>query len=100
MRPSGYDDVSCGSPGQARVIARVLDERDRQDKKWGTIDNFDNRSPHEWMTILTEEVGELAEAFLERDQENAIEEATHVAAVAVGILESLQRRSITERETR
>lgn len=75
----------------------VLAERQRQDDKWGDITNFDSRPPEKWLTILAEEFGELAQAFLKRDQENALEEATQVAAVAVAVLESLQRRGVTER---
>lgn len=46
-----------------------------------------------------EEVGELAEGMLERDQENILEEATQVAAVAIAIAESMRRNPIGNRPT-
>ena len=39
----------------------VIAERARQDAKWGE----QNHHPLAWLGILTEEVGELAEAILE-----------------------------------
>lgn len=79
------------------ALELVANERCRQDNKWGGIENFDDRPPEKWMTILMEEVGELAEGVLCRDQENVLEEAAQVAAVATAIVESMQRRAITER---
>lgn len=76
----------------------ALAERYRQDGKWGDIHNFDRRSPEEWLTILAEEFGELAEGILERDAVNVRKEVTQVAAVALAIHESLQRRSMQERD--
>lgn len=75
------------------VFEEVAAERDRQDVKWGyprtQLSNF------EWMTILTEETGEAAEACLHLRYGSAItradliKEVTHVAAVAVAWLEHL-----------
>lgn len=59
--------------------------------------------PFEWISILGEEYGELCEAVNETLFENAahpdrggfekiIKEATQVAAVAVAIIESIQRQ--------
>lgn len=74
------------------VLVDVSDERDRQDAKWGT--SFPGRPWDRWLTILTEEVGELAEAILEAphrdliDAEYAIRrELVQIAAVAVSALE-------------
>lgn len=78
---------------QFKVLGWVVEERARQDEKWGDITHFDERNVHEWQSILTEEVGELAEAFLQRDDVAAEEEAIQVAAVAVAILESISRKS-------
>ena len=82
----------------ARALEAVDEERCRQDIKWGTINNFDDRPLDRWLTILVEEVGELAEGIQNRDQANIEEEATQVAAVAVAILESVRRRPVTERK--
>ena len=81
---------------QERVITAVLLERKRQDSKWGE----QNHPPHYWTGILGEEYGELCEAINETvfgnwsDKggfENMRREAIHVAAVAIGFLECLER---------
>lgn len=60
---------------------------DRQDAKWGD----QRKLPSDlWCTILMEEVGEFAHACLEKDVENAKEEAVQVAALAVQILKSIE----------
>jgi len=82
------------------VLELVAAEREHQNMKWG--DQSWNH-PFEWMSILAEEVGELAEAVNEtcfengknRDRggvERIIHEAVQVAAVAVAIIESQQAR--------
>jgi NTP pyrophosphatase (non-canonical NTP hydrolase) len=72
------------------VVTRdVANERKRQDDKWGVQD-------HEhatWLTILTEEVGELAQCILHRKfgghhADKLYEELTQVAAVAVAWMEA------------
>lgn len=74
---------------QGDIAAFVLDERDRQDAKWGT--EFPNRDWDRWVTILTEEVGEFAEAVLELpydgSEEDIRKELIQIAAVAFAALE-------------
>jgi NTP pyrophosphatase (non-canonical NTP hydrolase) len=77
-------------PPKARVD--VLYERDRQDEKWGE----QNHDPFTYLVILTEEVGEFAQAALHNrfggEQSNRMrEEAVQVAAVALAIVECLDR---------
>ena len=81
---------------QDKVIQDILTERQRQDKKWGE----QNHPPQFWTGILGEEFGELCEAINETvfdngtdkgGYENMKKEAIHVAAVAVGFLECLER---------
>ena len=82
------------------ALAAVVAERHRQDEKWGE----QNHDPAVWLAILTEEVGELAEAVLydysggdERNHthsESMRAEAVQVAAVAVQFVEYLDRRVI------
>lgn len=67
-------------------------ERRRQDTKWGP----QNHSPLEWLSILTEEVGEVAKAINEAHWGGAPlteyrAELVQVAAVAVAAIESLDR---------
>ena len=81
---------------QADAVGDVLNERARQDRKWGT--HFPGRKHDRWLTILTEEVGEAAEAILQADNPNGDEKAeqtladvrrevVQIAAVALSWLE-------------
>jgi hypothetical protein len=75
---------------QERVLRDVRDERRRQDRKFGPPPA--SHTPERWLTILTEETGELAEAILENrlDGPHGVKvELVHVAAVAVRALEAL-----------
>lgn len=81
----------------AEYAVRV--ERDRQDEKWGE----QNHDPEWWLAILMEEVGELAQCVLEAHfsngpngthlatPANVRQEAVHCAAVALAMIESLDR---------
>ena len=85
---------------RTNALLLVDDERNRQDAKWG--DQSGNH-PFEWMSILGEEYGELCEAVNETcfsnadkrergGQDKIIKEASHVAAVAVAIIEAALER--------
>lgn len=78
------------------IWAAILAERERQAAKWD--------GPHDWgwgdcssddvympvkLTVLMEEVGEVARAVLDRKPADLRTELTQVAAVAVAILEGL-----------
>jgi NTP pyrophosphatase (non-canonical NTP hydrolase) len=93
------------------AIDAVVEERNRQDAKWGE----QNHSPEWWHLILAEEVGELAQAILsthvdacqsenlstselpampmayEEDMDEIQRECVHVAATALAFLECLLR---------
>lgn len=81
-----------------KALLMVTVERERQIEKWG--DQSENH-PFEWVSILSEEVGELAEAINEtcfvsehvkREKggtEAIIREAVQVAAVATAIVEAM-----------
>lgn len=71
----------------------VARERIRQDEKWGE----QNHTAEWWLAVLTEEVGELAQEIL-RDRFGTTsrisqirEEAVQVAAVAVAMIEYIDR---------
>jgi NTP pyrophosphatase (non-canonical NTP hydrolase) len=73
-------------------MVEVLRERGRQDEKWGE----QNLDPFTYLAVLTEEVGELAEAALHTrfggpKASGLRTEAVHVAAVALAIIECLDR---------
>ena len=78
------------------ALDMVRAERDRQNSLWG---DQSNNHPFEWISILGEEYGELCEAVNETCFQNGthperggrdkiIKEATHIAAVAVEIIEA------------
>jgi len=80
----------------ADALDDILRERARQDAKWGE----QNHDPFTYLTILTEEVGELAQAALHARfggwAANGLrEEAIHVAAVALAIVQCLDRSTWT-----
>lgn len=78
------------------AIHAVIQERLRQDQLWGE----QNHDPFSYLAILVEEVGEVAKAALklslEKDSTSAYEhlheEAVQVAAVALAIVECLERK--------
>lgn len=65
----------------------IKKERARQDRQWGEQNHF----PQKWLTILMEEVGEVASAILERDYDGYRNELVQVAAVAIAALEAIDR---------
>ncbi len=79
------------------VLTDVRHERCVQDSRWGE----QNHDPATWLAVLTEEVGELAQAVLAdrygRDDHNSRQmgmraEAVQIAAVAIAFVEYLDRR--------
>lgn len=71
------------------ILLHVSEERDRQDAKWGGIPGIERRDDHTYAAVLTEEVGEVCRAWLERDTTGLREELVQVAAVAVAWIEEL-----------
>lgn len=74
------------------VLEDINQERNRQDEKWG-IQRHDLGT---WLTILVEEVGEVAQAMQankgwgkETDASNLYKELIHVSAVSGAIAEQL-----------
>lgn len=79
------------------ILNKIQVERQRQLEKWGE----QNHSPIEWCAILGEEVGEVNKAALEwhfkhpnADIEEYRKELVQVAAVAVAMLQSLDRNEL------
>ena len=75
------------------IVSEILVERKRQNAKWGE----QNHDAFTWLAILTEEVGEAAQAALHDVFGGAhagtlYTELIHVAAVAVQWLECIRRR--------
>ena len=93
--------------GMSDVFLAIAQERERQNNKFGP----QNHSPMEWLPILMEEVGEAAKAALEpyfqakgyADKYDGTmslfefrKEMIQVAAVAVAIVESLDRNELAD----
>lgn len=82
--------LSYGTHIQEEVISRTKLERVKQDKKWGIRDQH----PSVWLTILTEEYGEVAREICEANfdptklSDNYEEELVQVIAVAMAMLEN------------
>lgn len=66
-------------------LVRVLQERDRQQKKWGEQNHNDGK----WALILLEELGEFAKDCLEGQDSD--QELVEVAAVALAWLDCRKR---------
>lgn len=79
-------------PELSEALASVLAERCRQDAKWGE----QNHDPFTYLAVLAEEVGELSQAALHARfggpaSAGLRAEAVQVAAVALAIVECLDR---------
>lgn len=75
-------------PYQVQVMEKILQERQRQDEKWGQQNHTDEK----WTLILLEEVGEVAASLIDKDFENFEEEIIQVSAVAVAWAECRMKR--------
>ena len=81
------------------AIGSVLWERAVQDRKWGE----QNHPDVWWLAILTEEVVELRRAILEdhfgdKAKANIREEAVQCAAVALAMVECIDRREVAQED--
>lgn len=81
---------------QQSILEKIVDERIRQDAKWGPQYHLDDT----WAIILMEEVGEVAKSIVDRLNNadpkahlaNMEKEIIQVAAVAVAWLECLETK--------
>lgn len=69
------------------VLNEVETERWRQEGKWGE----QNHDSPLYLTIMVEEVGEVAKAILEHRRQEVRAELVQVAAVAVAMIECIDR---------
>lgn len=70
-----------------KILQLILEERQKQDKKWGE----QNHNIYKWLAILGEEVGEVNKAVLEDNYKDVIDELVQIGAVTVAMIESLER---------
>lgn len=83
---------------QHKAIELVVAERKRQDNKFGANRNIPMPL---YLAILTEEVGELAQAVVDDHfggdaASGLFEEAVHTAAVSLAIVEMLMRQGVNQ----
>lgn len=90
------------TPGLARVLGEVADERDRQDAKWGGPEHDDRHrdgtgsgvmatAGTTWHHILS---AHAAAAFAESDPARLRVELVQVAAVVVAWVQAIDRRPV------
>jgi NTP pyrophosphatase (non-canonical NTP hydrolase) len=95
MSIDGSHECRCGRKCDGdRAAQDIMAERRRQVEKWGVSDH----DPFLYLNILIEEVGEFAQASLQTrfggpkgGHDHMREEAVQVAAVALAIVECLDR---------
>lgn len=102
-------EIEVQDGNEALAIQMMVQERRRQDRKFGT----QNHDPAWWMVIMGEEYGETCQAvceyrWAEASPEmrsrldriaHAMEEATQVGAVAVAMIQSILREEWTDEIT-
>ena len=71
------------------ALEAVLEERQRQQDKWGE----QNHSPYYWLGILMEEVGEFSHDLIENLPKTMEQELVQVVAVALAMLECCYRNN-------
>lgn len=76
---------------EEEIYRLIAWERQQQNIKWGT--NFHGRPDEQWLTILTEEVGEAAQDILKGREEELVKEVIQIAAVCVSWLRYRTPRS-------
>ncbi len=79
---------------EQKVFELIVAERQHQDEKWPITDH----PPEKWLTILVEEVGEVAKAILENDPALVLE-LVQTAAVCVRWLELITDADLQNAKT-
>lgn len=91
LPPWVTEDID-GRTFRQHFIDMIEAERKRQDDKWGWVGSegtiLPGDDPHAKVSVLLEEVGEVAKALLEDDQPGLDEELIQVAAVCLAWLEA------------
>jgi hypothetical protein len=82
---------------QRATLDQVMEERERQDEKWGGTPGVDRTDDHTYAAVLGEEFGEVCKAWLERDVAGLRTELVQTAAVALAWIEELDNGGMRER---
>ncbi len=75
---------------RTRIHDMIINEEYKQEEKWGE-QNHDN---YYWICILTEEIGEIAKALIENQNEDMEKEIIQTAAVCVSWVDCIKRKGI------
>ena len=78
------ESIEVSAKITAKLCLEVWHERSRQLDKFGHQTHL---TPSEYLTVLQEEVGEVARAIIDGDLENYREELIQVATVALAMVE-------------
>lgn len=81
---------------KSSVLTAVCFERDYQDRKWGPLEQQNNRSLYDWVRTLHEEMDEVHHALYNWRDRDLFFELVQVAAVAVACLEQLAPEGLDE----
>lgn len=68
------------------ILTKISHEREYQAVQWGDLRHI----PEQWVTLLAEELGEVAKAIIESDSNGYAAELVQLAAVAVAALEQAE----------
>jgi hypothetical protein len=74
---------------RVEVFNRVNILREQMDRKWGDLSIAQGRGDSFVVTLLAEEVGEVARAVLEKDGENLKDELIDIMQICTAWLEAL-----------
>ena len=74
---------------QSEIFREVVDERLRQNAKWGDRNNDPDADDNFWLKVLGEEFGEVCKTMLDNDPDELRKELIQVTAVAVAWLEKI-----------
>jgi len=72
------------------IIIKIVTERNRQDAKWGRYAGLWDDSDQLKLTVVMEEIGEIAKAILEDDSINLYEEIIQSMAVLMAWAEVIE----------
>jgi hypothetical protein len=82
---------------QRKIIKALLEERDRQDRKWGGPKHDDQHTFEEWCGFIRERVRERDDSELEMiGTSEEIRIYIETGALAIAALESLLRREVDD----
>lgn len=73
------------------VVLEVIDERERQDNKWGGPDNDDLWSPLDWHEMIADYNGWARRMGAMNSPDKARKRYIQIAALAVAAVESIDR---------